>query len=84
MTPSLATDQAVKMLRKIPDANHLLARSLFYLSTYQRDQPGHTAHRKLEDEAFDLYKKQVGGTVTKSQAELTMVDYDNLLAHYFR
>ncbi|KAI1146637.1 hypothetical protein F4825DRAFT_456289 [Nemania diffusa] len=76
--------QAVDLLRTMPDASHLLARSLFYLSTYQRDQSGHATNNKLEDEAFSLYKKHVGDSVTKAQAKLTKSDYDNLLIFYFR
>lgn len=74
--------QAVDMLRKLPDAKHFLARSLFYLSMYKREQGDNTS-RSDEDEALKLYKEHVRNGA-EDHSGLSIEDFDNLLVHYYR
>lgn len=74
--------QAVEMLRELPDAKHLLASSLFYLSIYKREE-GDDTNRSDEDEAFKLYDEHVRN-VAEDRSSLSIKDFDNLLVHYYR
>ncbi len=70
------------MLRKLPDAKNILARSLFYLSIYQSTQ-GSDECRENAEEASSLYHEHMGDSASGSTS-LTTDDFDNLLVHNYR
>ena len=74
--------QAVDILRKLPDAKHLLARELFYLGVYKMEL-GDDTNRSDQAEAFKLYYEHVPN-VAKDSSSLSIEDFDNLLVHYYR
>lgn len=77
--PRTIAKQGVDMLRRLPDAKCILARSLFYLSTYE-GEPG----QHYMDEALELFCMHHGVETETVHTPLTSQDFDNLLVHYYR
>ncbi|KAH6650348.1 P-loop containing nucleoside triphosphate hydrolase protein [Chaetomium tenue] len=75
-------EQAVAMLRTLPNSERALARAMFYCSSYQREQ-GRTVDEEADNEAFRLYHKHAD-TKAKKLKDLTMEDFDDLIAHNVR
>ena len=81
---SKSQEQAVAILGKLPNSERALARAIFYCSTYQQDH-GKTVDEEVDKESFRLYQKHAGAKAkAKEQKDLTMQDFDNLLAHNCR
>jgi hypothetical protein len=78
-------EQAVSILRQLPDSTHVLARSLFYLSCFQIQQDNASTGGKGNlKEALSLYRRYLGLSEGKSLDGLVTMDFDNLLVHYLR
>jgi hypothetical protein len=78
-------EQAVSMLRQLPDSRHVLARSLFYLSCFQTKQHNASAGGEGNlEEALSLYRRHLGVSEAKSLDGLGTMDFDSLLVHYLR
>lgn len=75
--------QAVGIARKLPDSKHVLARSLYYLSEYQKEERDTEAVDHL-DEAIQLYTQHMGSGKAKIGKELQFSDFDSLLVCYQR
>lgn len=74
-------EAAVQMLRGLPDASHILARSLFALSQFQ-DAKNAIVQNNAQ-EAFQLYCKHTKAA-PKMMMDMTLQDYDNLLVFHYR
>ena len=80
--PRSCLERAVAMLRKIPDAELSLARSLYYLASFKAATGG-DPDTNIQDEAVTLYWKHKGSQ-NHGIDNLKSEDFDNLLIHYNR
>jgi hypothetical protein len=76
--------RGISLLEKLPDAECILARSLYYLSMYQTSDSATNDRIEIEKKAFDLYRGHSPARKRKSMAALTAQDFDNLIIAYHR